>query len=110
MNAEELVDEPVVDERTGVELLAEGQSEVFYLGNGQRQRGREMAQHAVDGINWYLPDAEEAEYVVDANGVEILLHVSQSAAEPFDQFRSPMVGGESPVLPMSREDVGWGTC
>ena len=46
MDAEDFVDESVVDERTGVELLAERQSEVFYLGNGQRQRGREMAQHS----------------------------------------------------------------
>ena len=39
MDAKDFVDEPVVDERARIELLAERQSEVFYLGNGQRQRG-----------------------------------------------------------------------
>ena len=39
MDAKDFVDEPVVDKRTGIEFFAERQSEVFYLGNGQRQRG-----------------------------------------------------------------------
>ena len=37
MDAEDFVDESVIDERTRIELFAERQSEVFYLGNGQRQ-------------------------------------------------------------------------
>ena len=109
MNAEKFVDEPVVDERARVEFFAERQPEVFYLGNGQRQRGREMSQHTVDSIGRNLPDAEESQHVVDADGVEILLHVVQAATEPLDQFRSPMIGRESPVLALLREDVGWGT-
>ena len=102
VDAEDFVDESVVDERTRIELFAERQSEVFYLVNGQRQRGREMAQHSGNGIDRNLPDAEETQYVINAQGVEILLHVAQATTEPFDEFRTPMIGRESPILTLIR--------
>ena len=38
MNAKEAINDSVVDKRLGKQLLTEGQSKVFYLVNGQRQR------------------------------------------------------------------------
>ena len=54
------------------------------------------------------PDAEEAENVVDAVSVEILLHVLESSFPPFTSVADhplPVVRWESPVLTVFRERV-----
>ena len=60
MQTKETIDKAVVDEGLGKEVLAEGQSEILYLADGEGQCWREMTQDAVDGTNGNLPDAEEA--------------------------------------------------
>ena len=55
-----------------------------------------------------LPDAEETQDVVDAEGVEVFGHLAQAALPPgiavFCHF-IPVVGGEAPVLAVFREGV-----
>ena len=66
MDAKQTIHQPVVDEGTRKQFLTERQSEVFYLIDGQRQGWREMSQQSTDGIDGNLPDAEEAQHVIDA--------------------------------------------
>ena len=82
MKSEETLQHTVVDEGTRKEVFTERQSEVFYLPRSHRQRGREMSEKSEKRILWDLPDAEEAQYMVDPDGVEVLLHPAQSFPEP----------------------------
>ena len=71
---------------------------------------RELAEYAIHGINRNFPNAEEAQHVVDAVGVEILRHLAEAlfppqAAVGYHLF--PVVGGESPVLTVGGERIGW---
>ena len=91
MHAEETVEHPVVDERTGKEVLTERESEILDLAHRHRQSRREVTQEAEEGIVGYLPDTEEAENMVDADGVEILFHPTQATMEPLDQGWSPVI-------------------
>ena len=61
----------------------------------------------------YLPDAEEAQDVVNAEGVEVaglLLEALPPPAEVLCLHRSPVVGGEAPVLPIDSEVIGGCPC
>ena len=66
--------------------------------------------YRVDGN---LPDAEEAENMVDAVGIEELRHVRETAHPPgtvvFEHL-VPVVGGESPVLSVSGEVIRGCSC
>ncbi len=103
MNAKQTLHEAVVDEGPCKKFLAEGQSEPAYLLGRQRQCRREVAQQAIDGIAGNLPDAEKAQYVVNAERIEILAHVDQTAVQEelgvglLGLF--PIVRWKSPVLP-----------
>ena len=108
MDAKEALHQPVVDERTCEQFLAERQSEVFYLVYRQGQCRREVSQQAVDSILGNLPDAEEAQHVVYAEGVKVLLHVTEAPPHHLIQLLRPMIGGEAPVLSLLREGVRWG--
>ena len=55
-----------------------------------------------------LPDAEEAEDMVDAQGVEIFFEPYDALFPPLEAVffhRCPVVGGETPVLTLRREAV-----
>ena len=57
-----------------------------------------------------LPDTEEAQHVVDTVGIEIFGHLTEAAHPPRTavlQHLVPVVGGEAPVLTISRERIGW---
>ena len=100
MDAKQAINDSVVDKRLGKQLLAEGQSEIFYLINGQRQGGREMAQHAIDSLDRNLPDAEIAQYVVDAQSIEILREAAKTEPQHTQQVLVPVIGWEAPVMAM----------
>ena len=59
-----------------------------------------------------LPDAEESQDMVNAVGVEVLCHLAEAVHPPAAvvlHHLIPVVGGESPVLAVGRERIGWGT-
>ena len=121
MDAEDAVEYAVVDERTGVELFVEGQPHLLYFLAAHGQRRTEVAHRGIDGRRGNLPHAEESDDVVDAEGIEILLHPLEAAAEilvdgdgrrvmgggGFLLSITPSIGGESPVLSVGMIDVGW---
>ena len=64
------------------------------------------------GRFWNLPNAEEAQDMVDAVGAEIAGHHLQAALPPSITVlghRFPVVGWEAPVLTLGGEVVGRGT-
>ena len=71
-----------------------------------------MAQQPEESLLRNLPHTEEAQYVVDADGVEVLLHPTQALSEPRNNSRRflPIISGESPVLTIGREIVRRCTC
>ena len=51
--------------------------------------------------------------MVNAISVEKLSHLTEAACPPYTivfHHLIPVVGGEAPVLSVSRERIGWGTC
>ena len=88
MHAEEALQHTIIDKRAGKEILAERQPEVLYLANGHRDGRREMSQEPEDCIHRNLPDTEEPQHMIDADGIEILLHPAQTAMEPVYQVQS----------------------
>ena len=118
MHTKKSLKHTIVDKRTCEEILAERQTKILYLAHRHRKGWREMPQQSEDSIQWNLPDTEEAQYMVDTDGIEILLHPAQTLVEPFHQrqlfcfhfsFLTPVVGGESPVLAIEREVIRWCT-
>ena len=74
-----------------------------------RQRGREVSAQSPHIGLAHLPDAEEAEYMVDAVGVEVVLHLREAAAPPVVTVLShlvPVIGREAPVLTADTEVIG----
>ena len=112
VESEESLQHTVVDERPREEILTERESEVFYLTRRHRQRWREMAQQSEESLLRDLPYTEKAQYVVDADGVEVLLHPTQALPKPRDNGGRflPIISGESPVLTIGREIVRRCTC
>ena len=112
VRAEHLSEEVLVDvgfQELGTE--AEAVALDFFTRHGQ---GRdELSQQAVDGVHRDFPDAEEAQNVVDAVGVEVFGHFAETLHPPGIAVllhHVPVVGGEAPVLSVGREVVGRGTC
>ena len=74
----------------------------------------EVPQEARALRAWHLPDAEEAEDMVDAEGVEVAGLTLEALAPPakvaFLLHTLPVVRGEAPVLPVGSEVIGWGAC
>ena len=71
-----------------------------------------MTQDTKDGILRNLPDTEEAQHVVDTDGVEILSHPAKPAVEPVYQiltfrflFFTPIISWESPILTIMGENI-----
>ena len=108
-----LLEKVVVDERLDHKVLLEGKTVALDFAGRHRQRGSELAQESVDGVGRDLPDAEEAEDVVDAISREVLLHLAEALEPPLEavlEHGIPVVGGETPVLTVGREWIGWCTC
>ena len=74
----------------------------------------EVSQEARALRAWHLPDAEEAEDMVDAEGVEVAGLTLEALAPPAEVtsllHTLPVVRGEAPVLPVGSEVIGWGAC
>ena len=89
----------------------ERQSERLYLLPAVWQCRVEVPVEPAPLVCGNLPYPEEAEYVVDAERVEVLRHLVQPALPPgiavFRHFL-PVVGGEAPVLSVAAEIVGRG--
>ena len=105
VKSEEPLEHTVVDEGSREEVLTERQSEVFDFPLCHRQRRREMAEESEECFAGNLPDAEEAQYVVDADGVEVLLHPLDAFLEPIYDVCLPVIGREAPVLSVLREVI-----
>ena len=105
MNTKQALYQTVVDKGLRKQLLAEGQAKPGNLLSRQREGWREMAQETINGIMGNLPDAEEAQYMIDAEGIEILRHVTEAMPQQTGQVVRPAVGGESPVLSFMREGI-----
>ena len=108
--AEEVAEEPVHDVGLGLHLDVEPEVVVVaQLVGGEGQGRVEVAQQAVHGVHRDLPDAEEAQHVVDAVGVEVLRHLAQTVFPPGKAVLAhlvPVVGGEAPVLAQDGEVIG----
>ena len=64
------------------------------------------------GMHRNLPDAEEAQDMVNAVGIKVFRHLLEAAHPPGIAILLhdvPVVGRESPVLPIHREVIGWRT-
>ena len=109
MNAEQPFEHAVVYKRTGEEILAERETEVLNLADGHRECRGEMPQEPEYRIARNLPDAEETQYMIDTDRIEVLLHPKAAAAEPGGQFLAPPIGWEAPVLTILRERIRRGT-
>ena len=59
-----------------------------------------MAQHAIDSLDRNLPDAEIAQYVVDAQSIEILREAAKTEPQHTQQVLVPVIGREAPVMAM----------
>ena len=73
-----------------------------------RQRRVEMAHEAALVRNGNLPDAEESEDMVDAEGIEVLRHLAHPRLPPGEAVLLhflPVIGRESPVLTVRGEGI-----
>ena len=108
MHAEQTVKDLVVDERTCEEILTEGKTEILNLSYGHRERRREMPHLSKHSILRNLPDAEEAQHMIYADGIEILRHPTEATTEPRRQaLLIPSICREAPGLPVLREGIRW---
>ena len=105
---EHAVEHPVGDERSGEQVFLPVQSVAFYLLAAHAECRREVAEQSVYGCCRNFPDAEEAQHVVDAVCVEVLLHILEAANPPLaavGYHLVPVVCGEAPVLSAHREVI-----
>ena len=113
MLAEDAVEHPVGNERLREQFLLPVQSVPFYLFTAHAESRRKLSEQSVNRADRNFPDAEEAEYVVDAVGIEILCHVPEAVDPPLaavlDHF-VPVVSRKSPVLSVYGEVIGRSTC
>ena len=99
----------VDEEQTFVELHTVGGN----LLDAHAEGRRELAHQTRLVRHGNLPDAEEAQHVVDAVGIEILGHLTESAHPPLTavgEHHIPVISGESPVLAIGRESIGRSSC
>ena len=94
------------------ELFTERESVTFYLFTAHGKGGYKLSQQSMHGIHRDFPDAEESQNVVDAVGVKVFSHLLETFHPPFITVvlhHIPVIGGETPVLPVDREIIGWST-
>ena len=85
----------------------------LYLLATQPQSRCELSHQARSLRHRDFPDTEKAQHMVDAVGIEILLHFAEAAHPPLaavTEHLVPVVGRESPVLPVSSKLIGWCSC
>ena len=107
-STEGALEHPVGDEGFE-EVVLEMQSVTFNFFAGHTQCGRELTEQAIHGIDGNFPNAEEAEHVVDAVGVEVFCHFAEAFHPPgaaVGYHFIPVVGGEAPVLTVGGEGIG----
>ena len=127
MDAENLIEDGIIDEGMRIDILPERQAHLLYL-LGTHGQGRLIVAHcSIDGCLRNLPHAEEPDDMVNAEKVEVLLHPLEPAAEPccdselrhrfpgnfgiFGSFRIlQAVSGESPILAIGMIYVWRRTC
>ena len=95
--------------RIFMEQPVDGQLHVVDFRGGIGECGIEVPGHAAAYAGGNLPDAEEAEDVVDAESVEIARHLLQPRLPPGVVVLGhllPVIGREAPVLTVAAEVVG----
>ena len=103
---------PVGDKRCGEALLLEVETIAADLVGCHAKCGSELTEQTVYRVDWNLPDAEEAEHVVDTVSIEELRHVLETAYPPLAtvfEHLVPVVSREAPILTVDREVIGWRT-
>lgn len=104
---------PVGYERRCEQMLLEVEPVALYLFASHGECRLELSEQSAYAVGRYRPDAEEAEYVVDAVSVEVLRHVLEAAHPPLASVGNhavPVVRWEAPVLSVHRECVWRSTC
>ena len=109
MRTEDLSEEVLMDIGFQEEVFAECQPVAFYLLARHGQGGDELSQQPVYGVHRYLPNAEEAEDVVDAVGIEVFCHFVETFHPPgitvfFHDI--PVIGGEAQFCPFTEKSSG----
>ena len=98
--------------RRRVPILVEPEAIGANLLLGEGQGRVEATQEGIDSLQGNLPDAEEAQDVVDAVGIEVLGHLHKACLPPGKAVLGhllPIVGREAPVLTHHREIIGRST-
>ena len=107
--AEQFAEHPVVGRGNGEASPGRIEAHAAQFVGGVGQSGIEIAQQAVNGMYGNLPDAEEAEDMVDAESVEIFGHLRHAGLPPriaVLRHVLPVIGREAPVLPRCGKGVG----
>ena len=107
--AEQFAEHPVVGRGNGEASPGRIEAHAAQFVGGVGQGGIEIAQQAVNGMYGNLPDAEEAEDMVDAESVEIFGHLRHAGLPPriaVLRHVLPVVGREAPVLARCGKGVG----
>ena len=108
--AEEVLEEVIHNEGGGLQVYVE--PEVVIVAQFVGMEGECWIKHAeqtVELIHRNLPDAEEAEHMVDAVNIEVFSHLAETGFPPGETVAVhllPVVCGESPVLTEHREIIG----
>ena len=82
---------------------------VAHLVGSVRHSRIECSQQPVNGVIRNLPNAEEAQDMVDSISIKIFSHLAETVLPPLIAValhHLPIVGGESPILSHNREVVG----
>ena len=91
----------VADDAVGLDFLA-----------AQAECGRKLSHEPRLLRHGNFPNAEEAQHVVDAVGIEVFSHLAETPYPPLAavlQHLVPVVGREAPVLAFGRERIGRST-
>ena len=109
----ELREEAAVDVRRREALFVKRQSILFNLFTREGERGVEVPTESLRVVHGDLPDAEEAQYVVYAEAVEVVGQLLEPLLPPAKAVSlecRPVVGREVPVLAVHREVIRRCTC
>ena len=77
-----------------------------------RHRRVELAKQCIYSIERHLPDAEEAENMVDTVCIEVLRHLAEAGLPPAIAVLChllPIIDWEAPILTCYREVIRWST-
>src|SRR5690554_2077122 len=91
-------------------FLFKGDACLINLFRPIRQRGVKIPLQSLYCIERYFPNTKEAQYMVDPVRVKIVGHLLEPANPPRVSLllhRLPVIGWESPVLPVDGEIIRW---